>query len=128
MTSDTGRDWTDERVAALVGNLLRIGVGLAATVVAVGGLLYLARHGGEPVAYHVFRGEPHALRSVPGIVSSVFALGARGIIQFGLLLLIATPVARVAFSAVAFMLERDRTYVIVTLIVLATLLYSLAAS
>jgi uncharacterized membrane protein len=122
------REWTDERVAELVGKLLRLGVLLAATVVAGGGLLYLARHGSEPVGYHVFRGEPRALRSVPGIVSSVTGLGARGIIQLGLLLLIATPVARVALSAIAFMLERDRMYVIVTLIVLATLLYSLAAA
>ena len=97
-------------------------------VVAGGGLLYLIRHGGEPVAYPVFRGEPHALRSIPGILTSVTGLGARGIIQIGLLLLIATPVARVAFSAVAFLLERDRMYVVVTLIVLVTLLYSLAAA
>lgn len=119
------RRWTDERVATLVGNLLRFGVLLAAAVVASGGLLYFARHGRQPVGYHVFHAEPAALRSVPGIVSSVSTLGARGLIQLGLLLLIATPVARVAFSAVAFLLERDRMYVIVTLIVLATLLYSL---
>jgi uncharacterized membrane protein len=128
MTSRTEARWTDERVALLVGNLLRFGVGLAAIVVAAGGVLYLMRHGGEPVGYHVFRGEPHELRSVPGIVSSVVRMGARGIIQLGLLLLIATPVARVAFSAIAFLLERDRMYVVVTLIVLATLLYSLAAA
>jgi uncharacterized membrane protein len=122
------RPWTDERVASLVGNLLRLGVLLAATVVAGGGLVYLVHHGGESVGYHVFHGEPRALRNIPGIVSSVTGFGARGIIQLGLLLLIATPVARVAFSAIAFMLERDRMYVIVTLIVLATLLYSLAAA
>ena len=46
-------------------------------------------------------------------------------IQLGLLVLIATPIARVAFSLVAFALQRDRIYVIVTLIVLAVLLYSL---
>jgi uncharacterized membrane protein len=46
-------------------------------------------------------------------------------IQLGLLFLIATPVARVAFSVYAFMRERDKTYVIITLIVLAILLYSL---
>jgi len=128
MTRRAEGRWTDERVASLVGNLLRFGVLLAAAVVAIGGLLYLAHHGGEPVAYHVFRGEPRALRNIPGIVSSVDGFGARGIIQLGLLLLIATPVARVAFSAFAFLLERDRMYVVVTLIVLATLLYSLAAS
>jgi uncharacterized membrane protein len=125
MTPRAGRRWTDQRVALLVGSLLRYGVLLAATVVATGGLLYLARHGGEPVTYHVFHGEPHALRNIPGIISSVSGFGARGIIQLGLLLLIATPVARVAFSALGFLLERDRMYVVVTLIVLTTLLYSL---
>lgn len=128
MRRGLGRAWTDERVARLVGNLLRLGVLLAAAVVATGGLLYLVRHGGDPVAYHVFHGEPRALRDIGGIVASVSGLGGRAIIQLGLLLLIATPVARVAFSAAAFALERDRMYVVVTLIVLATLLYSLAAA
>jgi uncharacterized membrane protein len=48
--------------------------------------------------------------------------------QLGLLLLIATPIARVMFSAVAFAMERDRMYVGFTLIVLAVLLYSLFGS
>ncbi len=49
-------------------------------------------------------------------------------IQLGLLLLIATPIARVAFSVVGFAIERDRMYVVFTLIVLAILLYSLLGS
>ena len=63
--------------------------------------------------------------------AAVVALGGvagfqcRGIIQFGLVLLIATPVARVAFSVAAFALQRDNTYVAITLIVLAVLLFSL---
>ena len=52
-------------------------------------------------------------------------LSGRAIIQFGLLLLIATPVARVIFSAVAFAWERDYLYVAFTLAVLAVLTYSL---
>ena len=55
-------------------------------------------------------------------------MSARAIIQLGLLLLIATPVARVLFSAIAFALERDSMYVVITLIVLAILLYSLLGS
>jgi uncharacterized membrane protein len=50
---------------------------------------------------------------------------SESIVQLGLLLLIATPVARVAFTLVAFVLQRDRTYVVVTSIVLALLLYGL---
>jgi uncharacterized membrane protein len=46
----------------------------------------------------------------------------------GLLLLIATPVARVAFSVIGFALEKDWMYVVITLIVLALLIYSLSSS
>ena len=53
------------------------------------------------------------------------SFSGRGIIQFGLLLLIATPVMRVAFTVISFMIQRDRVYVGVTLIVLAVLLFSL---
>ena len=52
----------------------------------------------------------------------------QAIIQFGLLLLIATPVARVAFAAIGFAMERDYLYVVITLIVLVVLLYSLFGS
>jgi uncharacterized membrane protein len=108
-----------------LGNLLRAGVLLAAVVVFGGGVLYLARHGTEPADYRVFRGEPADLRSPVGIVTDALAPRGRGLIQLGLLLLIATPVARVAFSVFAFARQRDTTYVGATLIVLALLLYSL---
>ena len=118
--------WSDQQVEVIVGNLLRVGVILAAVVVVGGGLLYLYHYGSALPNYQVFRGEPADLRSIIGIATDAPSLRSRGVIQFGLLLLIATPVARVAFSVVAFALEHDRTYVIVTLIVLALLLYSIA--
>jgi len=118
--------WTDERLARWIGNLLRLGVVTAAAVVLLGGTLYLARHGMETPSYRVFHGEPAAFRSVGGIFGSAAHLGGRGTIQLGLLLLIATPISRVAFAALGFAMERDRTYVVVSLIVLATLLFSLA--
>jgi uncharacterized membrane protein len=118
--------WTDERLARWIGNLLRLGVAIAAAVVLLGGVVYLARHGLETPSYHVFHGEPSQFRSVAGILGSVTLLSGRGIIQLGLLLLIATPIARVAFAVLGFAMERDRTYVLVSLIVLTTLLFSLA--
>ncbi len=117
--------WTDARLENLLGNLLRLGVLVAAAVVLAGGAVFVARHGSEMPPYHVFRGEPTDLRSVGGIVQDVFDVRGRGLIQFGLLLLIATPIARVALSAVIFAAERDRRYVLFTLIVLAVLIYSL---
>jgi len=122
----TGSAWTDEQAEQIIGNLLRIGVSIAAVVVSLGGLIYLFRHGAALPQYQVFRGEPADLRTVSGIVTDVLSFRARGLIQLGLLLLIATPVARVAFSVFAFARQRDRTYVVVTLIVLSILIFSLA--
>ena len=116
---------TDQQVDQSLGNLLRAGVVLAAVTVLGGGVLYLARHGTEPTDYRVFQGEPADLCSPIGIVADALALQGRGLIQLGLLLLIATPVARVAFSVFAFARQRDAIYVAATLTVLALLLYSL---
>jgi uncharacterized membrane protein len=108
-----------------IGNLLRVGVTLAAAVVLFGGTVYLVRHGLAAPQYHVFVGEPTDLRRLSGIVKDALAFRGRGLIQLGLLLLIATPIARVVFSVAAFALQGDRLYVVVTLIVLAVLIYSL---
>jgi uncharacterized membrane protein len=115
----------DADVERAVGNLLRAGVLLAAAVVLVGGVLFLAHAGLTVPDYRIFRGEPAGLRSVTGIVGTALSGSARGVIQLGLLLLIATPIARVALTAIAFAAERDRTYVMVALLVLALLLKSL---
>jgi uncharacterized membrane protein len=112
----------------IIGNLLRFGVMLSALIVLFGAVIYLLRHGHAPTEYRVFRGEPAGLRSVRGILREALALRGRGIIQLGLLFLIATPVARVAFSIFGFAEEKDRMYVVVASIVLLVLLYSLIGS
>jgi len=117
--------WTDQKLENIVGNLLRTGVSLSAFVVVFGAIVYLARHWREPANYRIFRGEPSDFKSVSGIVRNAFGFHGRGIIQFGLLLLIATPVFRVAISIWGFAAERDRMYMIFTGIVLIVLLYSL---
>ena len=121
-------DWTDLRVEAMIANLLRGGVMLAALVVLIGGLLFLSRNGMVKANYQVFSGEPSDLRHWRGIVAAAQTARGRGIIQLGLVLLIATPVARVAFGAFAFAMERDWLYVGIALFVLAVLLYSLLGS
>ncbi|MGC2330617.1 MAG: DUF1634 domain-containing protein [Candidatus Acidiferrales bacterium] len=120
--------WNDERVENIIGNLLRAGVILAAAVVLAGGVLYVVKYSGQQPQYGAFRGEPSDLRNVSQIVDDAILLHSRGLIQLGLLLLIATPVARVAFSVIAFAAERDWLYVVVTLIVLGVLLYSLTST
>ncbi len=117
--------WTDEQMERIVGNLLRIGVTVAALVVLSGGIVYLMQSAGDLPHLAVFQGEPADLRSVAGIVRDAIRLRPAALIQFGLLLLIATPVVRVAFSILAFALQRDYTYVIVTLIVFLVLMSSI---
>ena len=123
---DPKRPWSDEQVEKIVGILLRSGVIAAAIVVLAGGIIYLIRYSTNLPDYSVFQGEPAEFRSVGGIITAAFTFRSRGLIQLGLLLLIATPVARVAFSIFAFALQRDRIYIVITLIVLGVLLYSLA--
>jgi len=118
-------DKAEQRMDEIMGRLLRTGVILAAVFVLAGGGVYLARHSAPVINYRVFQGEPEELRTVSGIFHEALALRGRGLIQFGLLILIATPIARVAFSVVAFLYQRDWTYVMVTLIVLGLLVYSL---
>jgi uncharacterized membrane protein len=119
------RGWTEHEVELLLGRLLQVGVAVSAAVVLAGGAVYLVRHGGARPHYGRFVGEPAELRSVTGILHAAAAVQGRAIIQLGLLLLIATPVARVAFSLFAFLRERDRAYVLITSFVLALLLVSL---
>jgi uncharacterized membrane protein len=119
------RAWSDDRVQRVIGTLLRWGVIVAATLVLAGGAMYFESCGSTIPDYKVFRGEPPELRVVTGIVREAVSLNPLGVIQFGLLLLIATPLVRVAFSVVAFALQGDRTYVVVTLFVLAVVLHGL---
>lgn len=116
---------TDKNIEGMVANLLRAGVIIAGSIVALGGALYLARHAGEVADYHTFKKLPASDRLIPDIARGVMEHRARSIIQLGVVTLIATPVARVAFSLVGFALEHDRKYVVITAIVLSVLLYSL---
>ena len=123
ITSESAR--TDKRMDEFMGFLLRSGVILAASIVLAGGVIYLVRYPFPPINYHVFQGEPQNLRTVSGVFSEAKAFHGRGLIQLGLLVLIATPIARVTFSVFAFFYERDWKYVVFTMIVLGLLLYSL---
>jgi uncharacterized membrane protein len=116
---------TDQKIDEVMGLVLRTGVILAALIVFAGGTVYLTRHPGAVRDYRVFQGEPAEYKEVPAIGRDAAALHGRGLIQFGLLVLIATPIARVVFSLFAFLWQRDWTYVVVTGIVLGLLVYSL---
>jgi uncharacterized membrane protein len=122
------RDVDEQKLERLIANLLRAGVVLSAFVVLSGAVMYLGFHPWAHADYRNFHGEPDSLKTVHGVVRYAFSGNAMGIMQLGLLLLIATPIARVISSAAVFAVEGDRMYLLFTLLVLAVLLYSLFGS
>ena len=109
----------------LIGNLLRSGVLVAAAIVFIGGVFYLGHSGHEPVHYSTFQPVAAELRSVGTIVLGAMHMQNAALIQLGVVLLIITPIARVALAMVGFWLEHDRLYAVVSAIVLAILFVSL---
>lgn len=107
-----------------MGRMLQFGVLLAALVVLIGGVMYLAQNRGPVHDYEHFQAATPAVTTIGGIAASAFHLDPLGIMGLGLLLLIATPVCRVIFGVVGFAMLRDRLYTVVSLIVLCVLLFS----
>jgi uncharacterized membrane protein len=107
-----------------MGRMLQIGVTIAALVVLIGGVLYLAQNGGSLRDFQHFHVATPATTTIEGIVASAAHLDPRGIMGFGILLLIATPVCRVIFGVVGFAFLRDKLYTVISLVVLGVLLFS----
>lgn len=114
---------SDEGFQVAISRVLRIGVTLSAAFIVAGVIgSFLAGWEGSLIG------------AAPGIVAptaftqlrtGLLELRPIAITQLGLLLLIATPVTRVAVSVAGFARERDALYVAITLGVLAILLASL---
>ncbi|MBS1587107.1 MAG: DUF1634 domain-containing protein [Bacteroidetes bacterium] len=116
----------DVDMQAFIGKMLRTGVTLSACVTVIGGLLYIFRHNDIVPDYRNFTKVGEQYISIVDILKGVSQFKARAIIQLGVLLLIATPIARVIFSVVAFLMEKDYLYTIITLVVLGIICYSIA--
>lgn len=120
-------DGTKEQFDILLASVLRAGVLLSAIIVLCGGVLYLREYGLMTPDYGAFRGQPDDLRSIGGILSAAMRLSGRGLIELGLAVLIATPIARVVFSIAGFLARRDWRYVAISSLVLALLAYALTS-
>ncbi len=103
----------------VISAVLRGGVLLSVAVI-LGGIISL---------YALkFTGNLHN-STYPDTLRGLFSGLTRGdplsIIVLGLMILLATPVARVAVSIAAFAIEEDRTYVVITSLVLVILIFSI---
>jgi uncharacterized membrane protein len=110
----------------LVALVLRGGVLLAALVTLIGGVGLLVHSGARAPDYRVFHGDGAPYRTLPDILRGTAAFDPRAIVTLGILLLIATPVARVLLTLIGFIRRRDRIYVVITSFVALVLLFSLA--
>jgi uncharacterized membrane protein len=114
----------DQKMEIAISRMLRAGVSLAALVVLVGFLLYLWQAHGIEADYRHFHGIPAPADRVGPIFEGIRHFDSRSIIRLGVLLLIATPIVRVAYCVFGFAAQKDKLYVLVSTIVLLVLLYS----
>ncbi len=112
---------TDQQMDEIIARLLRAGVLLAAALVLAGGVWYVS-------STRVLPRYAHFAPEMKGIGALRSLDWPEKLIEIGLLVLIATPVARVAFSIAAFAAARDKMYVAFTILVLAVLSYSIATA
>jgi uncharacterized membrane protein len=117
-------DNMDRSIEAILGNLLRIGVIVAGSVVIIGAVLFIARHGSEVPRYHIFKPDIFNFSDFRDLFKGIIAFQSVSIMELGILLLIATPILRVIFSVFAFAYEKDYIYVVFTIIVLLVLVFS----
>jgi len=114
----------DTDIQQIIGWVLRLGVIISMTIVFIGGCFYWYRHSGETASYSKFVGVPRFVHSAPGIWNGILTFRGRAIIQAGIILLIATPIIRVLFSMLGFLLEKDWLYTGISLLVLGIIIAS----
>lgn len=117
--------WAERDMELFIGKLLRYGVMISCAITVFGGIIYLYQTHGQSIEHYKpipddlpFPGVEHYLRELSTIIPRVLSFDGAAIIQIGVCVLIATPVLRVAFSVIGFLIERDYMYVVITLIVL----------
>ena len=120
------REWVDTAISTL----LRVGVILSVTVIGIGLVMTFVHHPEYVSSSQSLRDLTAARAQYPnhlfGVIDGVRQLRGQAIVMAGLLLLIATPIARVALSIVAFIIERDHLYTAITAAVLLILLVGFA--
>ena len=115
----------DKDIQSIIGWILRGGVVLSMLIVFIGGVVYLYRHEHIVPDYSTFKGIPGFVSTPGGIIDGILHFRGQAIIQAGIILLIATPVIRVIFSAIGFLLEKDHLYTVITCIVLSIIVISM---
>lgn len=123
--SDTSLSASDRKIDLAISNILRSGVTVSSVITVIGAGIYLWYHSKQIPHYCTFRPQPETLTTLKGILNSALQGHGEGIMQAGVVLLLFTPIIRVAFSILAFAKQKDWIYVVVSSIVMAVLMFSL---
>ena len=114
-----GEETLVRKTELIISNVLRGGVLLSVAVIVTGIALFHVRKFSGGAGFFTY---PDTLG---GLLQGLAQGRPLAIVTLGLVLLLATPVIRVAVSIIAFALEGDRAYVFITALVLAILLFSI---
>jgi len=119
-----------ESMNVVIGKVLRYGVLLSGMLIILGTTgLALTNGASDTSGMLIYNPNfiPHDSIDVSpsGLVHGIVAFAPFSWIELGVVVLIATPVARVLISVFLFAAERDRLYVLITAVVLALLLFSI---
>ncbi|QIL38820.1 DUF1634 domain-containing protein [Pedobacter sp. HDW13] len=115
----------DKDIQLILGTLLRAGVIISMGIVLIGGVIFLSHNKGVITDYKVFKPELAKFSSIAAIFKGVLTFQGDAVVQFGILMLIFTPIARIVFAIFSFLIERDYLYVLIGFIILAIITISL---
>jgi len=111
--------FTDKDLQKIIGAVLKYGVLTVLVVAILGGIIFLFSHGKEVVDYSHFQENDQSIFEViKTTFQGVLKLDGQSIIFLGVLILFFTPFLRLLLSLVSFGLEKDKLYVLITLIVI----------
>lgn len=109
----------------VLGAFLRIGVVVSILVMVTGGVVYLLNNADKKESFEVFNPQNTTYISLATIFNGLKTFNGLAIIQFGVLLLIFTPIARIFLAIYAFVVEKDYLYVVIGVLVLLIIFISL---
>lgn len=105
---------------------MRWGIIAAITMALLGAFIFLINHGSESVAYNQFIEDDVPIKTIlKNTWNGLLSVQGSSYIMLGILLLFATPLIRVVFSLIVFIIEKDKMYILITLIVLSIIFISI---
>ena len=125
MNEEKNENINDKDIQVVLGTLLRAGVIISMSIVLIGGVIFLIHNKGVITDYKVFKPELSKFSSIGGIFKGLSSFHGDAIVQFGILMLIFTPIARIIFAIFSFLIEKDYLYVLIGFIILAIITISL---